>query len=87
MVWRHAIDVWAENSKTLGYWELVSAGESSDNLWPSVQYATIDKADKRKYVLAIWDSEGMKAYTYHRTLKEAKAVGLVKVRFAQAEAA
>ena len=69
-----------------GYWELVKDGEKPF----AHQYARIHKKGKRKWELEIWKSRdilrGMEhVVTYHRSLTEAKAVGLVNVKFNQAE--
>ena len=87
LIWRttHPVIV-ALGEQPDSYWELVKEGEPSF----AHQYATIRKKGKRKWELEIWRSRdilrGMeRIVTYHRSLTEAKAVGLVNVKFNQAQ--
>jgi hypothetical protein len=65
------------------YWELV---EDKAHRFLPVQYATIRKMKDRVWMLSRWEPahitrDPRHILTYHRTLKEAKALGLVEVRF------
>ena len=83
LIWRKAVSF---GPAPTAYWELVREG-ASDFARP---HALINKANKRLWVLEWWVpgsiARGMrKEFTYHKTLREAKAVGIVNVRFNQAE--
>lgn len=82
LIWREAFDFEDEPS----YWELVR--DTGDHFF-NVQYASIYKMGEGKWELRIpllWIQDELRIEaTMHRTLKEAKAIGLVRVRFALAE--
>lgn len=87
LIWRETYPVIvASGELPSGYWELVR----EDSKPFAHQYARIRKQGKRVWELEIWTAadllRGMKrTVTYHRSLTEAKAVGLVNVRFNQAQ--
>jgi hypothetical protein len=83
------VDVLADKREPSVYWELVAEG--SDQFFTR-QYGTIYKIAQRMWVLRYWEHgkftrDMREIVTYHRTLREAKAMGIVSVRFNQAEAA
>lgn len=87
LIWRESVDLAVQHGeRPSAYWELV---EDKDHKFLPVQYATIRKVKDRCWMLGRWEPRHIvraqqHIFTYHRTLKEAKAVGLVTVRFNQA---
>lgn len=84
LIWRDALEI-GEDFGASRYYELVREGDSS---FFAVQYAAIYKMAKNKWELRISrltvHDEMLLDVTYYKTLTEAKAVGIVKVRFANA---
>jgi hypothetical protein len=85
LIWREALSL-VGDYKLYAHWELVREG---DEQFFARQYATIQKQGNRKWMLQIWavpiHDELRSNVTYHKTLREAKAMGIVNVRFNQAQ--
>lgn len=84
LIWRETVDLAAQfGDRPSAYWELV---EDKEHRFLPVQYATIRKMKDRVWMLSRWEPnhitrDNRHILTYHKTLKEAKALGLVEVRF------
>lgn len=84
LIWRETVDLAVQfRDRPSAYWELV---EDKAHKFLPVQYATIRKMKDRVWMLSRWEPnhitlDNRHILTYHRSLKEAKALGLVQVRF------
>lgn len=84
LIWREYVDlapVAALGPQVRACWELV---HDQEDFFFAVQYATIYKHGKRKWELRYFNGPH-EIITYHKTLTEAKALGIVNVRFNQAQ--
>ena len=82
LIWCVAYDMFADvRGEPSTYWRLVNENDST--FFAGTQYATITKHGKR-WMLERFEGPNP-VVTYHRSLKEAKALGLVQVRFNMAQ--
>lgn len=78
LIWREAYDVLALPGGPTAYWEL--ANENDERFFAGTHYATITRINGKRWMLERFSGPDP-VTTYHRTLKEAKALGLVEARF------
>jgi hypothetical protein len=77
LIWREAYDVFGPHKGLSVYWELTEGGSG---YFAGLQYATITRLDSRRWELSRFN-KAVPIVTIHRTLKEAKALGLIETRF------
>jgi len=81
LIWREAYDVLANLDEPSRYWELV---QNDATFFGGVEHARIERVPRRQWRLTRFEGPNP-VVTYHRSLKEAKALGLVQVRFNMAQ--
>ena len=83
LIWETAYDPFAPSGEVTGWWTLTDRKFGGPF---GQEYARIDKIKDRQWMLTRWERPPLtralrRVTTYHKTLKEAKALGLVEARF------
>lgn len=87
LVWREEIEWYASPDKPVIYWRLVAADADEIGLVRVYAYITKESPIKSKpWQLRMTKKSWARGkpvadYSYHKTLKEAKALGIVNARF------